>query len=359
MIPASQYWEGVDGPWSSFDLRVGTPEQPVRVLVSTASPQTMVVVSDGGCSDTIFNATGGPVPQGCAGSRGNLFTRNASSTWQDMGLYEINQNGVGLEANLGYSQRAEFGLETLAIGLLGPSLSNQTVAGIATPEPFYMGIFGLNNQPVNYSNVGNYSAPSFLTTLKDQKKIPSLSWSYTAGAKYRLKKVLGQLVFSGYDTSRFTENGVSFTMAEDVTRDLVVGLQSISFSGSTSAILLSSPIDIYIDSTDPNLWLPDEAVDAFEKAFNLTLDSASGLYLMDATQREALRNAKPQVTFRLSDVRSGGDTVAITLPYEAFDLTAEYPLVPSTSYYFPLKRANSSAQYTLGRVFLQEAYVVI
>ena len=47
------------------------------------------------------------------------------------------------------------------------------------------GIFGLNNQPVNFSTLGNTSVPSFVSTLKDQGKIPSISWSYTAGAKYR------------------------------------------------------------------------------------------------------------------------------------------------------------------------------
>ena len=47
------------------------------------------------------------------------------------------------------------------------------------------GIFGLNSQPVNFSSLGNHTAPSFITSLKDSNKIPSLSWSYTAGAKYR------------------------------------------------------------------------------------------------------------------------------------------------------------------------------
>lgn len=325
----------------------------MRVLVSTASPETMVVVSDGGCSTSVFTSV--PVPADCAVSRGNLFNMTSSSTWHDMGIYGINQDGIGLEANLGYTQRAQFGLESLGIGLQGPSLGNQTVAGIATAEPFYLGIFGLNNQPVNFTTLGNYSAPSFLTTLKDQKKIPSLSWSYTAGAKYRLKMVYGQLIFSGYDTSRFTENSVSFTMAEDITRDLVAALQSISYSGSTSATLLSNPIDIYIDSTDPNLWLPDEACDAFEQAFGLTLDKASGLYLVNDTHHNMLRDSNAEVTFRISDVKAGGDTVTIVLPYDAFDLTAEPPLVANSSHYFPLKRANSSAQYTLGRTFLQEA----
>jgi hypothetical protein len=153
------------------------------------------------------------------------------------------------------------------------------------------------------------------------------------------------------------ENSVSFTMADDVTRDLVVVLQSISYSGSTTTTLLSSAIDIFVDSTDPNIWLPGDACDAFEAAFGLTLDNTTGLYLVNETHRNTLLDSNAEVSFMLSDVESGGDTVSITLPYAAFDLTAEYPLVDNTSYYFPLKRANNSTQYTLGRTFLQEAYV--
>jgi hypothetical protein len=146
-------------------------------------------------------------------------------------------------------------------------------------------------------------------------------------------------------------------MADDITRDLVVYLQSISYSGSTSATLLSDPILTFIDSTDPNLWLPEGVCDAFEQAFGLTLDSESGLYLVNDTHNTELLNSNAQVTFRLSDVASGGDAVTITLPYDAFALTAQAPLVDNSSYYFPLKRAANSTQYTLGRAFLQEACV--
>ncbi|KAI0467442.1 aspartic peptidase domain-containing protein [Xylaria cf. heliscus] len=353
VIPPSEYFEGNDGPWSTFNLRVGTPEQDVRVIVSTASPESFVVLSDYGCSTSVFET----VPSNCAVSRGMLFNPNQSSSWHELGLFGINENGVGLEANLGYSERAAFATENIGLGLTGPSLENQTVAGIATAEPFYLGLFGLNNQPVNFTSLGNFSSPSFLTTLKDNGVIPSLSWSYTAGAKYRLKQVYGQLILSGYDTSRFVENSASFTMADDITRDLVVVLQSISYSGSTSATLLSDSIDIFIDSTDPNLWLPGDVCDAFETAFGLTLDNTTGLYLVNETYHNTLLNSDAEVTFRLSDVSSGGETVRVVLPYAAFDLTAQYPLVKNTSYYFPLKRAANSTQYTLGRTFLQEAYL--
>lgn len=126
--------DGNDGPWSTFFLRVGTPEQDVRVLVSTASPESMVVLSEYGCTTSVFET----VPTDCAVSRGTLFNPNDSSTWNDVGLYGINDNGVGLEANLGYSQRVEFGMETLGLGLTGPSLDNQAVGGIASADFFYL-----------------------------------------------------------------------------------------------------------------------------------------------------------------------------------------------------------------------------
>lgn len=145
-------------------------------------------------------------------------------------------------------------------------------------------------------------------------------------------------------------------MADDITRDLVVTLQSISYSGSMSAMLLSNPINIFIDSTDPNIWLPGDACDAFEKAFDLELDDETGLYLVNETHHNNLLASDAHVSFRLSDGVSG-DTVNIVLPYVAFGLTAEVPLVANSSYYFPLKRASNSTQYTLGRTFLQEAFV--
>jgi hypothetical protein len=130
--------DGVDGLWSSFALRVGTPAQDVRVIVSTNSPETLVVLPLG-CTSAAIN----PVPNDCANSRGGLFNPNTSSTWQDQGLFGINQDGVGFEANLGYSQNADYGQETLGLGFVaggasGPTLKNQTVAGIATASPFYL-----------------------------------------------------------------------------------------------------------------------------------------------------------------------------------------------------------------------------
>jgi hypothetical protein len=94
----------------------------------------MVALAEYACSTAVFPTP----PADCAVSRGVLFKPNESETWVPAGRYNINENGVGLEANLGYSQIADFALDRLALGLNGPTLDNQTVAGIGTASPFYL-----------------------------------------------------------------------------------------------------------------------------------------------------------------------------------------------------------------------------
>jgi hypothetical protein len=168
-----------------------------------------------------------------------------------------------------------------------------------------------------------------------------------------------QLIFGGYDTSRFVPNNVHFTLSADVTRDIVVGVQSILHTGSTTTELLPTPIYAFVESTDPNIWLPVESCLLFEKVFGLTWDDSTSMYLLNDTQYSILSNSDPTVTFRLAVSTAGGMTGDITLPFKAFGLRANYPYVPQSTYYFPLKRASNSSQYTLGRVFLQEAYLTV
>ncbi|KAI9682257.1 MAG: hypothetical protein M1817_000311 [Caeruleum heppii] len=348
VFPPSQYWDGSDGSWSSFSIRVGSPEQYLRVMPSTAGSATWVILTTG--CDTNLRSS-------CAESRGALFNPNESTTWSDRGFF-----GLELNTNLNYSGSGSYGLETVGVGLADgpgmPLLEKQVVAGIII-EQYHLGVFGLNPQPTNFTTF-NDPQPSFLTSLRGQNLIPSLSWGYTAGAPYRLKRVLGSLTLGGYDNSRLREPTQNFTFAPDISRDLVVGLQSITSSpdGGSSTTLLSSGILTYIDSTVPYIYLPIEACREFETAFNLTWDETSSLYLISDAARARLVEEKPSFTFRLGNTAQGGDTLDIVLPYDAFDLEATYPLVQNRSRYFPLRRAENETQYTLGRAFLQEAYLI-
>lgn len=172
-------------------------------------------------------------------------------------------------------------------------------------------------------------------------------------------RAFGSLTFGGQDTSLTTpaNPGISLPFSEDVSRDLVISIQKITSSGASPSALLPQPIYAYVDSTVPFIYLPQAACTAFEHAFNLTWDTQAELYLLTDSAHSALKAQNPNVTFTLAAQSNAGPTTDITLPYSAFDLTASYPLVQvnTTSPYFPLKRAASEGQYTLGRTFLQEA----
>ncbi|KAH0494794.1 hypothetical protein TgHK011_008383 [Trichoderma gracile] len=346
-VSPSQFFEGVDGPWSTFELRVGTPAQNLRVLPGTSSTQTVVVLPEG-CQ--IINVTD------CSKSRGGLFNTTASSTWDEIGLF-----GLGIENSLGYTDNGEFGHDTVGLGYLGsggPVVNKSVIAGVAGTE-FYLGMLGLNPHPTNFTSQ-NDPQQSFMQLLKNESAIPSLSYSYNAGASYRLNKALGSLILGGYDTSAYQDTNSSYKFFSDQSRDLTIGVQSISTNASAEdTVLQSSLTSMFIDSSVAELWLPLDTCHAFEKAFGLKYNSTLEMYLVSDSLHKSLLDSNPSVTFIITTAITGGSTFNITFPYASFDLTLNPPLVMKSSRYFPLKRASNDTQYILGRTFLQEAYLIV
>ena len=158
-------------------------------------------------------------------------------------------------------------------------------------------------------------------------------------------------------------NNVSISKAADISRDLVVGLQSISSTTtdeSTTLVtqqqsLLPNPILTFIDSTIPYIYLPIEACQRFEKTLGLEWNSTADMYWVSETLHQSLLSKNLSFTFTIGDATNSGPTVQIELPYASFDLEVKYPFASDTTRYFPLQRAFSESQYTLGRTFLQEA----
>ena len=156
---------------------------------------------------------------------------------------------------------------------------------------------------------------------------------------------------------------MSISKAPDISRDLVVGLQSIystTTNDSTTLVtqqqsLLPNPILTFIDSTLHYIYLPIEACQEFEKTLGLEWNSTAGMYWVSETLYQSLLSKNLTFTFTIGDAKSGGPTVPIELPYASFDLEVKYPFEQDTTRYFPLQQAVNESQYTLGRTFLQEA----
>ena len=360
-VPPSESFLGNDGPWSGFELRVGNPSQNVDVFVSTTGSETFVVVP-GGCQPGD--------PQTCPSDRGNIFQSNSSKSWDFKGNYTLS-----LQANLGLDSSydiASYGLDDLGLGWQGGglfTLHNQTIAGTTTTD-FWVGLFGISPYPTNLTGFNsNDSIPTYLQTLKTTNVVPSLSWGYTGGAQYRLKQALASLTFGGYDTSLFDPSFVSFDFGTDNTRDLSLYIQAIRYTDTIHVDVPLLPLDpgpflTFIDSTVPAIWLPLAACQTFEKAFGLIWNDTYGYYFVDGALHDTLTASNPSISFTLANTANGGPTVNITLPYAAFDknlsygigLSSDLPSIDSQRY-FPLHRAANDTQYTLGKTFLQEAFV--
>ncbi|RDL36791.1 uncharacterized protein BP5553_06143 [Venustampulla echinocandica] len=352
VIPPSQLWEGNDGAWSTFWLSVGTPPQNVRVLASTASNQPWVILSEGCFSND---------PSDCDHSRGGIFQTNASRSWYVPSWIKNKTSAVftvAIESNLGLTGNAQYGYDNVSLGANSgtPSLSNQVVGGIATKE-FFMGLFGLNPAATSFST-NNEPVPSYMSSLKTQNIIPSLSYGYTAGNKNRNDKNFGSLTLGGYDASLFEPNPLTVVFNSHAASDLTINVNHIATSSKDGTRALSiSPFSALIDSTISHMYLPVEVCKQFEDAFGIVYDEASGLYLVNDTLHTQLLSQSPTVTFTLTNSTSKV-MVDIALPYSAFDLSVHWPVAQNTTRYFPLKRAANNTQTTLGRTFLQEAYLI-
>lgn len=161
--------DGYDGPWSSFTIGVGTPAQFLRVLVSTSSQGTVVVLPTGCVSGDKI----------CPIARGELFDNGSSKSWSEINSAVFLFQDPSLTAQLGNDT-----LTLGAAGNTGPSLTNQVIFGIADDRKYYLGMLGLSQVSTSLSK-GEKGQPSFITSLRDQNIIPSLSFGYTAGAQYR------------------------------------------------------------------------------------------------------------------------------------------------------------------------------
>ncbi|KAF7503989.1 hypothetical protein GJ744_002917 [Endocarpon pusillum] len=346
----SPNWDGIDGCWSTFGLHIGTPPQMVRLLPSITG-NTIWAVLPRACPNSS--------PNTCWSDRGNIFTSNQSSTWEDKGLFELPLNP---EHYLPFSGAANYGLDNVSVGSndnVGLSLQDQVVVGYDT-EDFYLGALGLSPLLVNTSDTDQY--PSLLGTLKKGNNVSSNSYGYTAGASYHLSpaKGLGSLTLGGYDSTRMdASKNLTIHGVQDAYQPMRLGIHGIK-GGSTN--LLDMPIVAALDSIVSQIWLPISACKNFESAFGLIWDSRYELYILNETQRLILLTQNATITFTLStgSLQDTDDHLDIIFPYAAFDLRAKPPFagLNETVHYFPLKQAANETQYTLGRTFLQEAYVI-
>ncbi|KAK5168378.1 uncharacterized protein LTR77_006948 [Saxophila tyrrhenica] len=357
-------WAGNDGNWSTFLLGVGSPAQYFGVLPSVLSSEVWIPVPEG-CtwipSSVLPNcgATRGALDSGSLG-----FQTNRSTTWSQIGLQYL---GTGQNLYGPTTQAGLFGFDTVSFGpdLAGYRIPDQLIAGIATQD-YWLGSLGLATNPSGFETVVE-NVSSLVPSVKQANDSPSLSFGYAAGASYRSD--VGSLILGGYDESAFEPSGLAFPINSDVNHALSVMVESIVVTGTlagvngalagTASVPVGSGLNMTIDSSTSQLWLPRTVCDFLEESFGLQYDRASGLYTVNNTIHSRLLQSNPQFTFTIAPNSSSTASTNIILPYAAFDLQATIPIFNTSTNYFPIRRAANESQFVLGRTFLQEAYLVV
>ncbi|ETN42148.1 uncharacterized protein HMPREF1541_04089 [Cyphellophora europaea CBS 101466] len=353
----STEYVGYDGQWSPITIRVGTPEQWLSVLPSTLSQETWVM-GTASCDGTTA----------CATARGGVFYSNQSSTFQGLGFYEL-----GSDPSLNNSQFGYYGLDTIA---LNDDVSEvDQIVAILNTSAVWVGEMGLGVQQTRINGSEN-RLPLLSSLVQNDSAIPSHSYGYTAGAAYRLTGVPASLTLGGVDANRFTPNNLSFVLSSDYAPAVAVNSITVSSTAgdlppnwnlNPMTLLQTSQAAVFtIDSSTPYLWLPEAVCDNFAEALNLTYNETLGVYVFanESASPDDLQNWNLTFTFNIGKLPGSTDNVELTLPYSAFNLDLTYgfpnfdgdfnsPPLP----YFPIRRTRS--QFIIGRVFLQEAYLMV
>jgi hypothetical protein len=251
-----------------------------------------------------------------------------------------------------------------------PHLNQQPITGIESTTPF-LGSMGLAPKLSNFALLEfsgmNSSNSSILQTLKTKGTTPSLSFGYFAGASYsrqiyvssvpKLTQFKGNasssLIIGGYDASRSLMAPLSQNFSHDVSQLLTLPLSSLVVSNALDgkSSPLTTQIQATINSTSPFLVLPKSICTDLSSSFGLSLDQATGLYLVKSTTHSLLQTLNTSLTFGFGNATKGID---ITLQYASLDLNASSPFYTEPTRYFPLRASDNDSAAVLGRAFLQE-----
>jgi hypothetical protein len=203
----SQFFEGNDGPWygvfvalddcfangfirSTFQLTAGTGHrgQSVRLLPSTSLSETYLIVPKG-CDNDVTRGKTFVNNASCDQSRGGLFNANESLNYIPQSIYNPGQyRTFALYGKDDFN--AELGFDELRMGLPSEDkvgIKQMNVFGYTDFYFSWTGLLGIDPRPSFFTGTRGFSSPqpNFLQQLFDKGQVPSLSWAYTAGSKWR------------------------------------------------------------------------------------------------------------------------------------------------------------------------------
>ena len=361
---------GPDGPWNAISVQIGTPGQALDLFPSVNS--LSYVLTQSNCS----NSTA------CGGA----------------GLYNLNSSSTSHATLIG----APLGGATNSIGSIdgtGKALGTLDYLNLSSPEGTMdarvlvlsvanFSFYRLSELEMTFGHGANYplqagqlslGPPTSATangsiipqSLQAQNIIASDSFGLHYGSG-NLNQSLS-LWLGGFDQQRLV--GPVSTQPVEGAQNLPIDLLDIGIGvaaggspfpfASRSGLLaadnetIGTQLIVYMYPPVPFLSLPNSTCNAIAALLPVTYNYTLGLYLWDTTAAsyDAIRTSPAYLNFTFRASSSSSTNITINVPFSLLNLTLSPPLVPSPIPYFPCQAAAPGAKFSLGRAFLQSAFV--
>lgn len=326
------------------DVTVGTPPQPISLVIDTGSSDTFVLADFADqCSDASTAYLHGP----CVGG---VFDLSASSTYNT-----ITTNGFRISYADKTGSSGDYFSDDFEIG--GAKVSALQM-GLAINTTVGVGIMGIG-YTAGESVTAKLRYPNLVDQLVAQKLINLKAYSLWLNDK---ESTTGNVLFGGIDTAKFVGTLKVIPVRPDIRTNTIrsftvylTGLSVTDDSGSASALTNSSfTLPVILDSGTTISYLPQSILDSIVNAIGGFDDQdRSGYTFVDCDWRTTRQNSYLSFTFGAN----GGPVINVPLSEVIRTLSRTYSASPfKRTCSLGIRAANPP--YLFGDTFLRSAYVV-
>ncbi|KAI1113077.1 acid protease [Nemania sp. NC0429] len=372
--PLAAVWSdltfGPDGPWPAVEVTLGSSQ--TIALYPGREFASFLLTSDY-CNG---NTT-------CTATKAHLYNKaqaqvdNTGSTGQiqyspgpDF-MSGVDMDGENAQMWIDNMQIGSMTVPNVSLALLS---SSYAVYPDNTWYPLSVGCLGIGApKTVNQTFTLDNNKPAINASLipgwlhaKDQ--IPSNSFAMHIGSAN--PPMPGSLYFGGYDQNRIigdilteTDDYTKAIPLKDISITVVDGSSPWDFKSkdgllaANNASISSSGILVSVDGCSPYLTLPQSTCDGIAEHLPVKFNKDLGLYIWQEDDPKYSQIVSSASTLDFTFLgNSNTQRVTISVPFRHLNLTLSQPLVDTDQQYFPCYTGPSGG-YTLGRAFLQDAFV--
>ena len=373
-VVASTTHYGPDGPWQAASVSLGQPLQQLDLY--PGSTFETIILAESVCKG---------IQETCG--TGGLFDPSASSTIDDTSIVFFGHSfGDTVDWTIGAMLdrgRAIYVMDQLTLGshaVTVPNVSIRMMESVnmtypdGTAYPLQVGQLALGASVANQSftvaggpAINASLAPNY---LQQHNLIPTSSYGMHIGSA-ALNLPLS-LWLGGYDMSRVLGPVSTQPYSADIANnnflidllDIGVGVEygGSPFPYQARQGLLAEKnssitfVSVAMNTAAPYMYLPNSTCAALTSDLPVTYSAKYGLYLWNVKDPQ-YTEIITSPTYLSFIFRTSGQNLTIKVPFQLLNLTLDSPLIDTPTLYFPCTPPQDYPSYSLGRAFLQAAFI--